>query len=187
MHNVPRGAFCNTFDLHLATICHIDLCFVRFWVAVLHRFTVCENIPYVRYLSSPNAKYSIANEIMLEPEKVLFRDNSFKPNICVSWSTSELRVMLAPRNLFSPPVKHFIDPSKVVPFCGSFVLFMFLCCSWFCVCSLLPYGDLLRKGWPLDSYLWCLIVFLSLSHVVSWVRCGTWCINTWSLPPFLLL
>ena len=24
------------------------------------------------------------------------------------------------------------------------------------------------------SCLWCLIVFLSLSHVVSWVRCGTW-------------
>ena len=28
--------------------------------------------------------------------------------------------------------------------------------------------------WPLGSRLWCLIVFLSLFHVVSWVRCGTW-------------
>ena len=25
-----RGAFCNTFDLHSATICHKDLCFVYF-------------------------------------------------------------------------------------------------------------------------------------------------------------
>ena len=49
-----------------------------------------------------------------------------------------------------------------------------LCLSCFCVCSLLPYGHLLGKGWPLGSRLWCLIVFLSLSYVVSWVRCGTW-------------
>ena len=58
---------------------------------------------------------------------------------------------------------------------GLFVLFM-SCFSCFCVCSLLPCGHLLGKGWPLSlgSRLCCLIVFLSLSHVVSWVRCGTW-------------
>ena len=33
-----KGAFCNTFDLHWATSCHLDLCFVYFWVAILHRF-----------------------------------------------------------------------------------------------------------------------------------------------------
>ena len=33
-----RIAFCNTVDLHLATICYLDLCFVYFGVAVLHRF-----------------------------------------------------------------------------------------------------------------------------------------------------
>ena len=44
----------------------------------------------------------------------------------------------------------------------------------FRVCSLLPCGHQLQKGWPLGSCLWFLIVFLSLSHVVSWVRCGTW-------------
>ena len=49
-----------------------------------------------------------------------------------------------------------------------------MCLSRFRVCSLLPCGHLLGKGWPLVSCLWCLIVFLSLSHVVSWVRCGTW-------------
>ena len=29
--------FCNTFDLHLATICHEDLYFVYYRVAILHR------------------------------------------------------------------------------------------------------------------------------------------------------
>ena len=30
LQNAPKGAFCNTFDLHLATSCHLDLCFVYF-------------------------------------------------------------------------------------------------------------------------------------------------------------
>ena len=62
-----------------------------------------------------------------------------------------------------------------------------LCLSCFRICSLLPCGHLLGKGWPLGSCLWCLIVlfFLLLSHVVSWVRCGTWLINSWSLSSFL--
>ena len=46
--------------------------------------------------------------------------------------------------------------------------------SCFRVCSLLPCGHYLRKGWPLGSRLWHLIVFLSLSHVLSRVRGGTW-------------
>ena len=46
--------------------------------------------------------------------------------------------------------------------------------SCFRVCSLLPCGHLLGMRWPLGSRLWCFIVFLSRSHVVSWVRCGTW-------------
>ena len=30
LQNAPRGASCNTFDLRLATFCHLDLCFVFF-------------------------------------------------------------------------------------------------------------------------------------------------------------
>ena len=30
-----------------------------------------------------------------------------------------------------------------------------------------------QKYWPLGSCWWCLLYFLLLSHVVSWVRCGT--------------
>ena len=55
-----------------------------------------------------------------------------------------------------------------------FCVIYVLCFSCFCVCLLLPCGLLLGKGWPLGSCLWCLIVFLSLFHVVSWVQCGTW-------------
>ena len=54
--------------------------------------------------------------------------------------------------------------------CGIYVL----CLSCFRICSLLFCGHLLGKGWPLGSVLWCLIVSLSLSHVVTWIRCGTW-------------
>ena len=56
----------------------------------------------------------------------------------------------------------------------------------FCVCSLLPCGHLLGKGWPRGSCLWCFIVFLSLSHVVSWVRCGTWLYRFLIFAPFFL-
>ena len=47
-----------------------------------------------------------------------------------------------------------------------------LCFSCFCVCSLLPCGHLGRlTSWFLFVMFNC--VFLSLYHVVSWVRCGT--------------
>ena len=38
----------------------------------------------------------------------------------------------------------------------------------------MPCGHLLGKGWPIGSRLWFLIVKLSLSPLVSWVRCGVW-------------
>ena len=44
-----------------------------------------------------------------------------------------------------------------------------MCFSCVRVCSLLPCGQLLGKGWTV-----VVIVFLLLSHVVSCVRCGTW-------------
>ena len=45
--------------------------------------------------------------------------------------------------------------------------------SCFRVCSLLPCCHLLGKVWPLGSCLRCIIVILSLFHVVSWGRFGT--------------
>ena len=63
----------------------------------------------------------------------------------------------------------FTDRSKAVLLLWTICVIYVLCLS-----ALVPCGHLLRKGWPLGSCLWCLIVLLSLSHVVSWVRCGTW-------------
>ena len=78
----------------------------------------------------------------------------------MSWFTSELRVRLAPWNLFKPSSKIFL---LTVPrryfFCGSFAFFCVLCFSNFPVCSLLPCGHLLGKGWPLGSCWWCLLYF----------------------------
>ena len=70
----------------------------------------------------------------------------------------------------SPPVKIF---SLTVPrrcfFCGSFLLYMS------CVCRIVlsDHCCLVATCWHLGSRLRCFIVFLSLSHVVSWVKCGT--------------
>ena len=91
----------------------------------------------------------------------------------VSWSTSEIRARLAPWNWFKPSSKIFL---LTVPrryfICGSFVLFMFCVVILSCL-FMLPCGHLHGKGWSVGSCLWYLIVFLSLSHVVSWVRCST--------------
>ena len=74
----------------------------------------------------------------------------------------------------SPPVKHFYWPFQGGTFLWIICVIYVLCFSCFPVCSLLPCVHLLGKGWPLGSCLSCKIVFLSLSNVLSWVRCDTW-------------
>ena len=54
------------------------------------------------------------------------------------------------------------------------------------VCLLMPCGHLLGKGWSLGSRLWCLIVALSLSHWYPGSGVVLDCIDSWSLPSFLL-
>ena len=87
------------------------------------------------------------------------RGLSCKPNIYVSWSTSELRVRLAPLNRFKPSCKIFYWP-----FQGGTSFVDLLCfCSVLCllcfvrVCLYVLCGHLLGKGWPLGSRLWCLL------------------------------
>ena len=87
------------------------------------------------------------------------RGLSCKPNIYVSWSTSELRVRLAPLNRFKPSSKIFYWP-----FQGGTSFVDLLCfCSVLCllcfvhVCLYVLCGHLLGKGWPLGSRLWCLL------------------------------
>ena len=99
---------------------------------------------------------------------------SCKPNIYVSWSTSELRVRLAPSNRFMPTGKIVLltVPRRYI-FCGSFV---FLCLVFLMLSRLLiatlwsPAG----KGLTFWLLLMMFIVFLLLSHVVFWVSCGTY-------------
>ena len=77
----------------------------------------------------------------------------------MSWSTSELRVRLAPLNRFKPSSKIFYWP-----FQGGTSFVDLLCfCSVLCllcfvrVCLYVLRGHLLGKGWPLGSGLWCLL------------------------------
>ena len=91
--------------------------------------------------------------------KCIIRGLSCKPNIYVSWSTSELRVRLAPLNWFKPSSKIFHWPFEgSTSFCGSFMFF--LSCFGYAfvrVCLYVLCGHLLGKGWPLGSRLWCLL------------------------------
>ena len=69
--------------------------------------------------------------------------------------------------------------------CGSF----FVICICRCHTAMSFFAALWSPGVKrlisLLSCMWCFLVFLSLSHMVSWVRCGTLFINSWSLPPSL--
>ena len=59
--------------------------------------------------------------------KMITRDHSCKPNIYVSWSTSELRVRLAPLNRFKPSSKIFYWPFQGGTFLWIFPVFSVLC------------------------------------------------------------
>ena len=110
------------------------------------------------------------------------------PNIYVSWSTSELRVRLAPWNRFKPSIKYFTDLPRRYFFCGSFVFFLsYVCYAFMRVCLFVHCGHLLGKGWPLGSRLLCLTVSLSLSHWYPGSGVVLDCIDYWSLHPYLLL
>ena len=58
--------------------------------------------------------------------------------------------------------------------------------SFLRVCLLMPCGHLLGKGWPIGSRLVMSNCECVTFPLVSWVRCGTWFIDLWSLPSLLL-
>ena len=104
----------------------------------------------------------------------------------MSWSTSELRVRLAPRNRFKPSTKIFYWPfqggtSFVDLLCFSVLCLLCLCAHLF-ICALWsPAG----KG--LTS--WLSFVVSNFEFVtfplVSWVRCGTWLYRCMIFAPLL--
>ena len=77
----------------------------------------------------------------------------------MSWSTSELRVRLAPLNRFKPSSKIFYWPFQG----GTSFVDLWCFCSVLCllcfvrVCLYVLCGHLLGKGWPLGSRLCCLL------------------------------
>ena len=97
-----------------------------------------------------------------------------KPNIYVSWSTSELRVRLASWNWFKSSSKIFYWPFQcdTFTFCGSFMLF--LSCVWFAfmrVCLLMPCGHCWERLTSWLSFVMSSCEFVTFP-LVSWVRCG---------------
>ena len=62
----------------------------------------------------------------------------------------------------------------------------YVCYAFVRVCLLLPCCHLLGKGWPLGSRLWYLIMSLLLSHWYPGSGVVLDCIDSWSLPSFLL-
>ena len=90
-------------------------------------------------------------------------------------------------NRFGPSSKIFLmtNPRRCF-FVGHLCHFSLFCYAFVCVCSLMPCGHLLGKGCPPGSRLWCLIVQLSLSHCSPGSGKVLSCVNSWSLPSFLL-
>ena len=67
------------------------------------------------------------------------------------------------------------------------MLFLTCFCDAFVhVWLLVPCGNLLGKGWPPGSHLWCLIVKVSLSHWYPGSGVVLDCIDSWFLPYFVL-
>ena len=104
------------------------------------------------------------------------RGLSCKPNIYVSWSTSELRVTLAPWNRFKPSSKNFTDRSKAILLLWIFYGFFFCLVFAMPLCESV-YMCLVVTCWERADLLalvcgvFCEFVTFPL---VSWVRCGTW-------------
>ena len=113
---------------------------------------------------------------------------SCKPNIYVSWSTSELRRRLVPLNWFKPSSKIFYwsfqgGTSFVDLLCFCSVLCLLCLCTPLFICALWsPAG----KG--LTSWLSFVVsaVSLSLSHWYPGSGVVLDCIDSWSLHPYLL-
>ena len=110
---------------------------------------------------------------------------SCQPNVYVSWSTSELRVRLAPWNRFKRSSNIFYWPfqggiSFVEHLCYVWLVFIMLC---YLLVTCWERADLL-------AILALVCVFtcvLSFSHVVSWVRCATWLYRFLIFATFLTL
>ena len=104
----------------------------------------------------------------------------------MSWSTSELRVRLARHETgLSPPVKYFYWPfqggaSFVDHLCYFCLVFVMLSCASVYWCLVVTY-------WERADLYALVIANMSLSHWYPGSGVVLDCIDSWSLPSFLLL
>ena len=107
----------------------------------------------------------------------------------MSWSTSVLRVRLAPLTGLSPPVKYFTDRSKAVLLLWIFNVFVlsWVCYVFVCVCFYVLWWSPAGKG--LTSWLSFVVSYCEFVTfpLVSWVRCGTWLYRFLIFAPLLTL
>ena len=94
----------------------------------------------------------------------------------MSWSTSELRVRLAPWNQFKPSSKIFYwlfqgGTSFVDLLCFCSVLCLLCLCARLFICALWSPAGKGLTSWLSFVVSYCEFVTFPL---VSWVRCGTW-------------
>ena len=89
-----------------------------------------------------------------------------------------MRVRLVSWNYFKSSIQSvLLTVSRRCFFCGSFVIHIswlssvMLCCLLHCS-LVVTCQERANTSW--FSCMWCFLAFLSLFHVVSWVRCGTW-------------
>ena len=103
------------------------------------------------------------------------RGLSCKPNIYVSWSTSELRMRLAPLNRIKPSSKIFNWPFQGGTYLWIFYVFVLSCVCYVCarlfICALWSPAGKGLTSWLSFVVSNCKFVTFPL---VSWVRCGTW-------------
>ena len=101
------------------------------------------------------------------------RGLSCKPNIYVPWSTSELRARLAPWNQFKPSSKYLYWLFQGGTFL--WIICVFVSCVFHAFASVHCCIVVTCRGRAdLLALVGEVIVFLLLSHVIFWVRFGTW-------------
>ena len=94
----------------------------------------------------------------------------------MSWSTSELRVRLAPVKRFKPSSKIFYWPFQGGTSFVDILCFCSVLCL-LCLCARLLICALLSPAWKgLTSWLSFVVSYCEFVSFpfVSWVRCGTW-------------
>ena len=97
----------------------------------------------------------------------------------ILYSQTSKFVSLVTSNMFQPSSKFLIERYKAVLLLWTLFIFCVSCLSFsYClVCPMQPCGQIQENGWLLVSCMWCFLVALSFSHMVSLVICAAWSVS----------